>query len=57
MLFWAGVRLSLVLKEFRESGDMLETIKKSTAEIVNPAGAEAVRHVAFFEVEEIRPLI
>jgi hypothetical protein len=54
---YAGVRLSLFLKEFRESGDMLETIRKNTAEIVSPAAAEAVRHVAFFEVEEVRPLI
>jgi hypothetical protein len=54
---YAGVRLALALKEFRESGDMLETIKKHTAEIVSPGAAEAVIHVAFFKIEEIRPLI
>jgi len=54
---YSGVRLKLSLKEFRESGDMLETVKKHTAEIVSPAAAEAVKHVAYFEVEEVRPLI
>ena len=54
---YSGVRLKLSLKEFLESGDMLETVKKHTAEIVSPAAAEAVKHVAFFAVEEVRPLI
>ena len=54
---YAGVRLKLSLKSSFESGDMLETIKKHTATIVGPTAAEAVTHVAFFAVEEIRPLI
>jgi hypothetical protein len=54
---YSGVRLKLSLKEFHESGDMLEKVKKHTAEIVSAAAAEAVKHVAYFEVEEIRPLI
>ena len=54
---YSGVRLKLSLKKFVESGEMLETVKKQTAAIVSPAAAEAVTHVAYFEVEEIRPLI
>ena len=54
---YSGVRLKLSLKKFLESGEMLDTVKKHTAAIVSPAAAEAVRHVAYFEVEEIRPLI
>ncbi len=54
---YSGVRLQLSLKEFHESGDLLEAVKTHTAEIVSPAAAEAVRHVAYFKVEEIRPLI
>lgn len=54
---YSGVRLKISLKELFESGDMLETVKKHTAEIVSPAAAEAVKHVAYFEVEEVRPLI
>ena len=54
---YSGVRLKLSLKEFLEGGDMLETVKKHTAEIVSPAVAEAVTHVAYFTVKEIRPLI
>ena len=54
---YSGVRLKLSLKKFLESGDMLDTVKKHTSELVSPAAAEAVKHVAYFEVEEIRPLI
>jgi hypothetical protein len=54
---YAGVRLSLVLKELRNEGEMLEEIRTRTAEIVSPAAAAAVNHVAFFEVEEVRPLV
>jgi len=54
---YSGVRLKLSLKEVLDSGDMLETVKKRTAEIVSPGAAEAVTHVAYFEIEEIRPLI
>lgn len=54
---YSGVRLKLALQELLEGGDMLDAVKKHTAEIVSPAAAEAVRHVAYFEVEEIRPLI
>ena len=54
---YRGVRLKLSLKESRESGEMLEAVRKHTAEIVGPEAAEAVEHVAYFEVEEIRPLI
>jgi len=54
---YSGVRLKLSLKKFIESGDMLDTVKKHTSELVSPAAAEAVKHVAYFEVEEVRPLI
>jgi len=54
---YSGVRLKLSLKELAERGDMLETVKKHTAEIVSPAAAKAVKHVAYFVVEEIRSLI
>ena len=54
---YSGVRLKLSLIKFLESGDMLDAVKKHTSAIVSPAAAEAVTHVAYFEVEEIRPLI
>lgn len=54
---FAGVRLALTLKEIVEGGDLLEEIKAHTAEIVSPAAAQAVKHVAYFEVTEVRPLI
>jgi len=54
---FAGVRLGLTLKELTSGGDLMEEIRAHTAEIVSPAAAQAVRHVAYFEVTEVRPLI
>lgn len=54
---FAGVRLALALKEFTSEGEFLEEIRAHTAAIVSPAAAQAVKHVAYFEVVEIRPLV
>ncbi|MGO9380063.1 MAG: pyridoxamine 5'-phosphate oxidase family protein [Dissulfurispiraceae bacterium] len=54
---YAGVRLSLKLKGIENSGEMLDTIKRRTREIVGPEAAAAVKHSAYFAVAEVRPLI
>ena len=54
---WSGVRLKLKLKELRDSGEMLDLIRRETARIVSPEAAQAVKHAGYFEVEEVRPLI
>jgi hypothetical protein len=54
---YAGARLGLKLKGIENSGEMLDVIKARTLEIVGAAAAEAVKHVAYFTVVEIRPLI
>ena len=54
---YSGWRLSLKLMKIEDSGELLETIKKSTELIVGPDAANMVKHVGFFEVTEIRPLI
>ena len=36
---------------------MLELIRGDTVRIVSPEAALAVKHVGYFEVEEVRPLI
>lgn len=52
-----GVRLGLKLIRIEQEGPMLSAIRENTAVLVSPAAAHAVRHVAWFEVVEIRPLV
>lgn len=52
-----GVRLGLKLLRIEEEGSMLTSIRENTAVVASPAAALAVRHVACFEVVEIRPLV
>jgi hypothetical protein len=54
---YTGARLGLKLKGIENSGDMLDVIKARTLDIVGAGAAEAVKHVAYFTVVEIRPLI
>lgn len=54
---YSGARLSLKLKGIKNSGEMLDTIKARTREIVGPEAAAAVKHAAYFTVVEVRPLI
>ena len=54
---FSGWRLKLELKYMEDSGELLETIRKNTVEIVGPDAGTAVRHVGYFRVTEVRPLI
>ena len=54
---FSGARLGLRLIKIEESGEMLTLIRKRTAELVSPHAATLVKHVAYFEVTEVRPLI
>ncbi len=54
---YSGVRLTLKLLHIEDEGQMLATIREKTASIVSPAAAQAVRHVAYFTVVEIRSLV
>ena len=54
---FSGWRLTLELKEFKEDGDLLEKIRENTAKLVSPQAGAAVKHVGYFKVIEIRPLI
>ncbi len=51
-----GVRLTLKLKEIRDSGPLLESIRSRTREASGEAAAGALKYVAFFQVIEERPL-
>jgi hypothetical protein len=54
---YSGVRLGLKLLRIEDEGPVLAAIKESTSVLVGPAAAHAVRHVAVFDVVEIRPLV
>jgi hypothetical protein len=54
---YSGWRLSLTMKEEAGEGEMLEKIKSRTAQVASPEASSAVTRVAYFKVDEVRPLI
>jgi hypothetical protein len=54
---YEGIRLTLKLKEIRDSGKLLDTIRGKTRESSGEGAANALKYVAFFEVVEERPLV
>ena len=54
---YSGWRLTLEFKEVKDSGELLEEIRENTAKVVSPQAGAAVKHVAYFKVVEVRPLI
>ena len=54
---YEGIRLTLKLKEIRDSGRLLDTIRGKTRESSGEGAADALKYVAFFEVVEERPLV
>jgi len=52
-----GVRLALELIKTEEAGELLESIKENTDEIVGPGAGAVITHAVWFRVTEIRPLI
>jgi hypothetical protein len=54
---FSGWRLTLELKEFKDDGDLLEKIRENTAKLVSSQAGAAVKHVAYFKVVEVRPLV
>jgi hypothetical protein len=54
---FSGWRLKLELTRIEDGGDLLEKIKASTREIVSAEAAAMVKHVGYFKVTEVRPLI
>ena len=53
----SGWRLTLTLKEEKGEGELLAQIKARAAQVVSPQASAAVTRVAYFKVEEVRPLI
>lgn len=54
---YQGVRLTLRLKEIRDSGELLETIRTGTRKLSGEGAAQAIKFAAFFEIVEERPLV
>ncbi|TLM65769.1 MAG: pyridoxamine 5'-phosphate oxidase family protein [Deltaproteobacteria bacterium] len=52
-----GARFELELLRFEDGGEMLEVVRRRTGDVVGPAAAAAVRHVAWFRIVERRALI
>lgn len=53
---YSGWRLTLTMKEQAGEGELLEEIKERTAKVASPQASAAVTCVAYFKVEEVRPL-
>lgn len=51
-----GARLTLTLTGTEDSGEMLAKIRERTA-ASSPGNPEAIKHVAYFKVVEMRPLV
>ncbi len=51
-----GARLTLTLSRTEDSGEMLAKIRRQ-ADTISPANPESIRHVAYFQVIESRPLV
>jgi len=54
---YRGFRLTLRLKEWQESGPLLEEVRENTRKVSSPAAADAVRGVACFLVVRTQPLM
>jgi hypothetical protein len=54
---YSGWRLSLTLKESSQEGTLLAKIKEQAAQAAGPQAGAAVKHVAYFKVDEVRPLM
>ena len=54
---YQGIRLTLKNKEIRDSGELLDDIRKRTKMTSGEGAAEFVKYLALFEIVEERPLV
>lgn len=54
---YSGWRLTLTMTEEKGEGDLLWEIKENTAKVASQLAGAAVTRVAYFKVEEVRPLM
>ena len=54
---YSGWRLTLTLVSETAEGELLALIKGEAARAAGPQAGAAVKHVAYFKVDEVRPLM
>jgi len=54
---YSGWRLTLTLKQETAEGELLERIKEQAAKVSGSMAGAAVKHVLYFKVDEVRPLM
>jgi hypothetical protein len=54
---YSGWRLALTLKQETDEGELLAMIKEKAAQAAGPQAGAAVKRVAYFKVDEVRPLM
>lgn len=54
---YSGWRLTLTMIEEKGEGELLIEIKERTARVVSPQASAMVNRVAYFKVDEVRPLM
>jgi hypothetical protein len=54
---YSGWRLALTLKEETAEGELLASIKEAASRVAGPQAGSAVKHLVYFKVDEVRPLM
>ena len=54
---YTGWRLALTFKQETGEGELLASIKEAATQAAGPQAGVAVKHVVFFKVDEVRPLM
>lgn len=54
---YSGWRLTLTMIEEKGEGEILDQIKERTGRVVSPQASAMVTRVAYFKVDEVRPLM
>lgn len=54
---YSGWRLNLILKQETGEGELLATIREQTDKVAGSQAGDAVKHVVYFKVDEVRPLM
>ncbi len=54
---WKGIRVYMRMKEYETSGEMLEMIRRQTANFAGEEAAKMIYATVTFETYEVRPLV
>ena len=54
---YSGWRLAMTFKEEKTEGELLATIKEGASRAAGPQAGPAIKYVAYFKVDEVRPLM